>query len=55
MKHLTIGRIVLVRMLSQWRSGVITANSGRDVTVLVDGRSVHIHSSVIRRDLRVGR
>lgn len=50
--YLQVGRQVDVRMGSTWSPGTVVENHRNDIVVEVNGDRIHIHSSVIRRDVR---
>lgn len=50
--YLQVGRKVSVRMGSTWSAGTVLENHRNDLVVEVNGDRIHIHSSVIRRDVR---
>lgn len=51
-KYLQVGADVYVWMAPFWTPGKVVERNANDVVILVGGRRVNVHRSVIRRDVR---
>lgn len=52
-KRFRVGRFVEVLMLGSWARATVIKNDGHTVTVRLGASEIHIHESVLSRNLRV--